>query len=391
MDYFDVLKKAWRITWRYKALWVLGLFAGAGSGGSSGGGNSSYRTGGDEFSGGADAFGNWLNQNVALLIVVIGVLVLIAIVFWVLSVAAQGGLVYGANEAAEERKPSLRTAWGVGFKYWGRTFMIGFVLGLPVIVLAILMGIAIVTMVGGGALLGIGGDSSAAGAGAAAGALGGLCCVLPIFGLLIFAVAVVLGIVYPLALRYGVLYNITFGEAIKRGWYDLRAKRGAFVFWLVMLLPQFAFGVIVLLLLLPFIVPAVALFIAEKYVIGGALVVLAILLMFLPSAIYGTFVSSAWTVFFRRMTGLESPAPAAVPPAPPVGYAPPAPPVTDAPPAPPVTDVPPAPPVVTAPVEPVVEVEPDAPVMDVAPEPQAEAPMAPPVPPAPGEVPPANE
>jgi hypothetical protein len=28
MNYGDIIKRSWRITWRYKALWVLGIFAG---------------------------------------------------------------------------------------------------------------------------------------------------------------------------------------------------------------------------------------------------------------------------------------------------------------------------------------------------------------------------
>lgn len=42
MDYFDILKRALKVTWKYKALWVLGFFVGAGSGGS--GGSSGYRS-----------------------------------------------------------------------------------------------------------------------------------------------------------------------------------------------------------------------------------------------------------------------------------------------------------------------------------------------------------
>lgn len=350
MDYVDILKRAWNITWKYKALWVLGLFAGVGS--SSGGGNSGYNSGrSGSGSGSTDAFTDWISQNWIAFAVVAAVLALIAIVFWILSVAAQGGLVWAANEAAEDRKPSLGRAWSVGFGKWGRTFMIGFVVGLPALVLAIILVVAIIAMVGGGAVLGSGSGGDAAGAGAAAGALGGLCCLLPVFLVLIVAVSVVLGVVYPLALRYGVLNDITFGEAIKRGWNDLRAKRGAFVFWLVMLLPGFAAGVVMLLVMLPFLVPAFALIIAEKYVIGAGLFLLAFLVMLLPTAVYGTFVSSAWTIFFRKMTGIEPPAVAApaYPSMPPTSYAPPAPPASYAPPAPPASYAPPAPPAEEAP------------------------------------------
>ncbi|MDZ4166170.1 MAG: hypothetical protein U1E08_00520 [Coriobacteriia bacterium] len=338
MDYFDVLKKAWTITWRYKALWVLGLFAGAASGGGGGGGGSGYRTGssdystsGQEFNRMAGDFARVFQDNLVLVAIMVGVLAIIGIVFWVLSIAAQGGLVHGANEAAEERTPALGAAWRVGFRHWGRTFMIGLVLAVPMLLILGVMAAMLVAVVAGGAM---GGD---AGAGVA---IGGACLVLPLFFVLLIAVALIIGIVYNLALRYGVLGDVSFGQAIKRGWADLWGKRGAFVFWLVMLLPGVAYSIIGLLIMLPFIVGSVALVIAEQFAIAALVFLVMIIVALVPGAIYGTFVSSAWTVFFRRMTGMEvapvQSAPTSVYPAPPVPPAAPAVP-GDVPPAPPVS------------------------------------------------------
>lgn len=350
MDYFGILKKAWNITWRYKALWVLGLFAGTGSGSS--GGSSNYSTGSDELSSGStDAFGQWMGNNWLAFAIIMGVLVMIGVVFWALSIAAQGGLVHGSNEAAQGRKPLLRDAWSVGFGKWGRTFMIGFMLGLPIVAIVLVLTVVMVALVGGGALAG-----SDAGVGAL---VGSVCLILPVFVVVIIAASIILGIVYPLALRYGVLEDTTFGQAIKRGWGDLWAKRGAFMMWLVMLLPQFAVGIVMLVIMMPFLVPAIAFFIAEKYVMGSAFFVLMAIVMLVPTAIYGTFVSTAWTVFFRQMTGIDvsgaAPAPAFAQGITPPTYAPPAPPAYE-PPAPPAYE-PLAPPVEA----PIVDVEASAP------------------------------
>jgi len=298
VDHLGVLKKAWRITWRYKALWVLGLFAGAGSAGSGGGG--SWQAGDDELSPGAGRqIEAWLTDNMVLVVVLAGFLVVLALLFWILSLAAQGGLVWGANEAAEARKPALRTAWGVGFNRWGRTFMINFVLGIPMLVLALVIAPIVITAGVAGFLIG----EEAAGLAA----IGGLCFALPIVIVLVVAVSVVTGIINPLALRYGVLHDITFGEAIRRGWHDLWGKRGAFVFWLVMLLPGIAAGIIMVLLMLPFLIPAIVMIAGERFAMATGVFLLGGLLMLLPTAIYGTFASSAWTVFFRTMTGMETP------------------------------------------------------------------------------------
>jgi len=383
--YLDILKRAWTITWRYKALWVLGLFAGTASGGSGGSsGGSGDFSGGTGSGNASDPFSDlsgsgveqWFEQNLIAVIIIAAVLVLIGLVFWVLSVAAQGGLIKGVNEAAEGRTPTLGAAWSFGFGKWGRTFMTGFVLGLPVLLVVLVMVGVLVSAGIGGALTGEAG---------AAVAVGGVCVVLPIMVLLIIAGSLLIGVLYPVALRYGMLHDVTFGQSIKRAWSDVWGKRGVWVFWLVMLLPGIVFGFVTFLVMLPFLLPGVFLFIGGKYIIGGALMVLMILVLMVPSAIYATFVSAAWTIFFRRMTGMEPEyqavsAPAA---APAVGYAPPATPTpTEA----PQTPEPPAPP---APPAAVTTPPPTMPVAAPAP-PASAIPEAPPVPPAPP-APPASD
>ena len=329
MDYLDILKRAWNITWRHKALWVLGFFAAAA--GAGGGSNPfSYSTGAEDFAPGSTApFVDWISQNWVYLAAAGAVLGILALVYWVLSVAAHGGLVYGANEAAEERKPSLGASWRVGFSKWGRTFMIQFVLGLPMAILAV----AMVAMLVGAGISWFTVGQSGEGSGAAFG--GFLCCGFPLFLAAMIAGALIVSILVQLAIRYGVLGDLTFGQAIVRAWNDLWGKKGAFVFWLVMLLPGFAYGLIALLFLLPFGVPSALLFLDENYAAGVVFAMLAFLMLLIPGAIYGTFVSASWTVFFRRMTGMEAPPvrvvagppqpvgpPVAVPQAPYVTYAP---------------------------------------------------------------------
>ena len=344
MDYFDILKRAWNVTWKYKALWVLGFFVGAGSG--SGGSSYSPNTGSGSGSSSSDLFSGpemWIADNIALVVALAAVFTIFVLVMWVLSIAAQGGLVHLVNEAEENRSVRLRDGWGVGFRYWGRTFMIGFVLFLPMLVLLIVM-----AAIFGASIVGLiaAGTSDLSGA-AAVGGVSALCCGLPIFIALIAAAGLVIGIVSSLAIRYGVLQDVTFGEAIKKGWQDMWGKRGAFIFWLVMLLPGFAYAAVTGVFAAIFAVPAVLLIIAEKVISGVAILVLLGLVLMIPGAIYGTFISAAWTVFFRRMNGIGVPTPSKQPVpayssemAPPAPYAPvppaPEPPVSWAP-------VPPAP------------------------------------------------
>ncbi len=354
MDYFDILKRAWNVTWKYKALWVLGFFVG-GSGGGSGGG-SSYQSSSGSGSGSPspDLFSRpetWIADNLVLVASLAALLAVFILVMWVLSIAAQGGLVHLVNEAEDNRVVRLRDAWRVGFKYWGRTFMIGLVLFLPFLVLfavmAAVFGASIVGLIAAGS-----GDSAGA---AAVGGIGGLCCGLPIFIVLLVGAGVVISIVSSLAIRYGVLQEVTFGKAIKKGWQDMWGKRGALMFWLVMLLPGFAYAAVTGVVGVIFALPAVLLIMSERIISGVAVLVLAGLILMIPGAIYGTFVSSAWTIFFQRMNGTGTPTPVRQPApaysgemAPPVPYMPEPPaPYMPVPPAPeppvPYAPVPPAP------------------------------------------------
>lgn len=310
MDYFDMLKKAWEITWRNKALWVLGLFAGASFGGLSGGG-SGRGSGSQDWSDpqampevlrnmemNADAVLGWLNAHVGLIIAVVTLLLLISLVWWVLSVAARGGLVHGASRAAEGERPTLKTAWSVGFHHWGRVFMIGLALIGPLVVVGLAVAAGTLALA-----LGMAGRGDAA----AGPATGMFCCGLPLLVVIVAVIAIALNILYELALRYGVLMDVSFGQAIRRAWGDLVGRKGAIAFWAVMILPGIAFGLIVAALFTPLALLAVLLAYSEQYLVLGAVVAVLIIVSLAVSAVYSTFSSSAWTVFFRRMTGMEPP------------------------------------------------------------------------------------
>lgn len=313
MDYFDLLKRAWNITWRYKALWVLGLFAGAiGGGWSSGGG--SYLTNSDDFGRTGDQFGRWLEGNFGVVLIILGALVIVGVALWILAIAAQGGIAHATNEAAEGRAPALGDAWSVGFGKWGRTFMVQFVLGLPLFAIVLVFSVVAFASIGGGL---VSDNSSAVAAGSV-----GLCFVAPLLIVVLVAAALIIGIISPVAIRYGVLRDMTFGAAIKQAWNDLWAKKGLFVFWLVMLLPAIAYGVAIAVVVVPVAIAVAFLAMGERYALAALVGLLLMLVLMVPNAIYATFVHSAWTLFFRTLAGLEPVTVAAAPADAPPVYAP---------------------------------------------------------------------
>jgi len=302
----------------------------------------------------------FLERYAPVLIVVVFFLLVLGLLMLILAVAARGGLIHLVNEAEEGREVRASAGWRTGFSKWWRVFGAGFLADLPIAILGIVMTVFIVvTAIGAWATSRGSGEEIGA---AIAAAIAGLCVFAAIFVIAAIVLGTIFGIVKELALRYIVLEDRRVMDALKTAWRDLFAKRGAFLMYLIQVGVGIAFGIIIAIIAFAMIVPAGVMMYMRNYA-GGAIVIgLAVLVLMLPSAWYGAFYHAAWTIFFRRMTGLETvapkPAPAAYPPVPPVGY-PPAPTGTSAPatwvppappaPAPPADVAPPAPPAPAAP------------------------------------------
>jgi len=307
MDYFGVLKRAWQITWKYKALWVLGFFAAGsagsgGGGGGGGGGGSQGVTWRESAPAELERVADWFADNVVVLAAIGAVMGVLAIGYFILSVASRGGLVHEVNEAEERGQVSIGRGFSRGFHYWWRVLGISLVLVLPVIavglVLAILGAVAYFTFAFGGREF----------TGAEGSILLAMTCGVGMLILLLIPAAIIIGILNELAVRYGVLMDMRLGRAIKQAWADLWGKRGAFVMWLVLILPGLVFFLVAVVVASAFLLPAMFLVFAEVWVGAIALGLAFLLVMLVLGAVYSTFLSASWTVFFRRMTGLETPA-----------------------------------------------------------------------------------
>lgn len=357
MDYMGVLKRSWEITWKYKILWVFGFFAGGGAGiGSGGGGSSSYRTGSGTSTAVTEAdfrnFQLFLQQYAVVIGIAVFAIVVFSLVMLVLSVAARGGLIHFVNEADQGRQVRARDAWRVGFSNWGRVFVVGFLAALPLIVL----GLLILVIVVGGVVTAFRSGTAGVSSDALAGSLIGSMCFVLVLAIPAAVLGVMLHIASELGYRYAVLYDRPAVESLKMGWRDLWAKRGAFVMYLVQIGVGLVFGIAVGVVAAILVVPAVFAGMAGQWGLTAVAGGVAVLVLIVPSAAYAAFYHSVWTVFFRRMTGMQpaiAGAPMPVPfapgmpgevPPPPMPPVPgmiipaaPAPPVDE--PAPPVSDV----------------------------------------------------
>ena len=266
MDVVGILKEAWAVTRRHKALWVLGLFVG----GSAGVSTVNWQMDSRDWQGRTLGDGDW--QSLTLhpeterfaneveaffesgvtpdwlpwVFVGIGALILIGLLMLVLSVAATGGLIDQTNGALAGRDVSLRAGWRAGFRRWGRVFAVRLLLALPVI----LVGGLVAALVGGATVF-----YFASGGEPAAGLLG-LGALVPFAVIAMIGLGVLVSLLREVSLRHAVLGDESAVASIKAAWDDLVGRRGVATMWLVILVVGIGVGVAAGIVMIPLVVMA---------------------------------------------------------------------------------------------------------------------------------------
>jgi len=292
MDYSDIIKRAAKITWRFKYLWIFGFLAGASSGGF-----SSYNSGSTSDLSGADMqtaistvkdflFNNWL--WVALAVVA---LLLIGLVFFILSVISQGALIGCVDKIDAGAKTSFKDGFLMGYKKFWRILVMGIVGGLVLLVAMIILGVPV------GLLFYFDMYIRAT--------------ILLLFALLIMApLFIVVFFINNWGFRYAVLKDQKIVTSWKKGFELFRNNLSssllmALLVFCIAMAAGIVFVVVALIIIIPFIVLGFASYIVAKG-IGVAVVVVMGVLLFLIFAIFvnaimSTFQSATWTLMFKEI------------------------------------------------------------------------------------------
>ncbi|MBE7551577.1 MAG: hypothetical protein HS126_10945 [Anaerolineales bacterium] len=142
MRHTDILKQAFRITWRYRPLWLFGFLlalCGGGSGGG-GGGNFNFSSGGGE-----GDFGNLPNipeidPNLVIAVVVgfICLILLLAVVGVVVQQVTRTALIGMVRQIKDTEAVTVRDGWRFGWsnRAW-RIFLLSLLIGIPATILTI--------------------------------------------------------------------------------------------------------------------------------------------------------------------------------------------------------------------------------------------------------------
>lgn len=311
-DFGEVLTRAWQITWKYKILWVFGILAsctrggGNGGGGNSGGGGSSGGPGNGSDFDPNNLFprdmlreaGRWLNDNwwiIALIVLAVIVLILLS---YYLGTIGRIALIKGTFKAEQGvESMSFGELWSESQPYFWRVFGLSFLIGLAFLV--ILLPIVAIGILSAGI---------------------GFVCLLPLICILV-PIAWVINVVLEQANAAIVLEDKSMSAGFKRGWEISKNNIGPmFVMALILMIGGAIIGIIIALPIIIMVVP-VALGAATigasgdttslsvPMIIGLACCVLYFPVLLTINGALTTYIQTAWTLTFMRLTKPQDNAP----------------------------------------------------------------------------------
>jgi hypothetical protein len=305
MNYSEILSRAWQIIWKHKVLWIFGILAGcANSGGGGGGSGNNIRS--TSGSGQApaqlqpylDRMEQFIKSVPEQTWILIGIgaflliLVLVALKIF-LSTIGTIGLIHGAQLADQDIE--ARLTFGELFKgslpYFWRVFLLNLLVGLVFLVVGLIVAagavLAVVLTLG---LI--------------------LICLLPLLCLLV-PVGVVVGVVIEQATIAIIVEDLGIMDGLRRGWEVVKTNVGPLVvMWLILGLGisgiiGIIIGLPMILVLAPFLIGLFAN--AQRAIETGLVISLVCCAAYLPvlivlSGILQSYVGSAWTLTFLRLT-----------------------------------------------------------------------------------------
>ena len=306
MNIGDILTRSWQIVWKYKILWVFGILAscveGGGGGGGGGGNGSGYRFDGEEFNLPVEAWTtdfvrffenieNNLNQSVG----VIAVILLIFCVLWLLALAlgtmGRIGLVKGALQAEQGVESlSFGELWQNGTQHFWKVAGLWLILWLAGFVLAAIL----VLVLAFGAVLSMGLI---------------LLCLIPLICLLI-PLGWVTNLLFEQATIAMLKEELGILESLQRAWDIFRANVGNYILMaFILFIIELVLGIIISLPILLVVAPALfglALGFDEgmrtTLLISGLCFVVYIPVLIILGGILRTYVWTAWTLTFTRLS-----------------------------------------------------------------------------------------
>lgn len=317
MDYTGILKRAARITWRQRALWLFGLLLAICSGGGGGGGGGRQAAQGLSYQfnhSDVDRLRSLPEPSwpllIAFVLAAVGLVLLLILVHIVFQYLSTGALIGMVDEVEREGSTSVRSGFRTGRARFLRLLAISLLLGVPaaIVILGLLLIVLLPLPL---IIMGAGRDSAALAIVGVVGMVG----LFLLWLLVALVVGAVLGVLQEFMYRRCVLAGEGVLDSIRAG-YDLvrRNLRDAGLTWLLLFGIRLAASVV----LMPVALVALGLIAGvalAAWAIAGS--VIAPLVVALPAllvagaglvfakALLLVFGSTVWTLVYRELAACD--------------------------------------------------------------------------------------
>lgn len=318
MNHTDILKRAFQITWRYRALWIFGFLLALCGGGGGGGGNFNFPGG----SGGEGGFGEPGNFDIpedptvviALVVGFVCLVVLLVVIGAVVQTVTRTALIGMVRQIAATETSTVKDGWRCGWssRAW-RIFLLNLLIGIPLFIIAVILILLAVSP-----LLLLSLDTTPS---TAVGIILTIFAVL--FVILLFTlIGVVIGPIQELAWRqtaldqYGVMDSLRAAiQLLKRRFKDVA------IMWLLMLGVGIGWGLVALFIVLPVSllavlliggIPAGLVYLISNSWVGAAVTGIPLgllVLILINTAATGFFLiyqSTVWTLAYLQLQQTET-------------------------------------------------------------------------------------
>lgn len=305
-DFGEVLTKAWKITWKYKVLWIFGMLTSCGQGGNSSNFRSSYRQGQtplnlemtrqvEEF---VRGIASWFSENPWMIAVLVGAILFLALLQIFLAATGGIGLVRGAYHAdGEAASLPFGALFRESLRYFWRVVGLALTIGLPFVILFFAALFALVFLA-----IGLTGGDTGAMSGAIMLLVLGLCCCL-------VPVAIVLGVYYKQAERALLIEELGIFAAIRRGWQVFTSGLGPLaVIWFILLILGLVIGILISLPYFIALIPLMLDFMQGKiqswrpFINAGILILCYYPIFWFLSGVLRAYTETVWTLAYLRLT-----------------------------------------------------------------------------------------
>ena len=315
-NFGEILTRAWHIVWKNRVLWIFGILASCGRGGSSFNGNSSGRGNGG-FGTPSDLppqmrqFLQTIQENLtAFITITIALICIIWIVTIFLSTIGKIGLIRGTSQLDSGAEGLIfGQLFSESTPYFWRIFGLSLLVGLPILVVIAALTAGLIAFA-----ISASGGSDASGVGFLA--------MLPVFIgciCLLIPVMFVIGMITRQSENAIVLEEMSILPALSRGWDIFRKNLGPIIIMAIILaVIGFAVGFIVAIPVIIVVLPAAIAFAVGEaqnwtpLVIAGVCLCLYIPISLLLNGIAIAYTESAWTLTYLRLTRLQDDEPVAM-------------------------------------------------------------------------------